>query len=376
MANKNAISKENWISNFTLIGTPVITDKTFKIDAHSEKSDWIYNSISLGVDCGERHGTVWCEAMGGYASERENIIRVSNKEDPKQRIEVAWEDRFDDEIIENVSDFNLITVGLEKTTKGKIYKKKFLSAYDAIAYIEEHINSDAMIVVRGRLQFSLYNDNVQVKKVIDRIELAWDDAVPSATFTQSILLDKDSASFKNVDKDKGVMYVDARVLDYVKEVNGVEIRGQYPFRHTFEYSMDFSNQDKCKRIYDKLFKIKKGVTQITFEGEFIEGGATVKATYDDLPDEIKELVDIGVYTEEEACADCSTSGNRERHMVLKKPFIRIVGEDKVPTPQIFTEQYEEDDLLIDIDSDSDDEAPFDDANNDSADNDDDWLSML
>ena len=169
-----------------------------------------------------------------------------------------------------------------------------------------------------------------------------------ATFTQSFLIDKDSASLKDIDKDKGVMYVNTRVLDYVKEINGVEIRGQYPYNKQFEFEFPNLNDEKqCKNIYDKLFKVKKGVTQLTMEGVFIESGAVITATLDDLPDDIRDLVDMGVYTEEEACAKCTANGNRERRMVLKKPSVKLVGDDKVPVLQKFEEKYTEEDLYID-----------------------------
>ena len=39
---KNPLVKTDWLANFTLIGKPKLNDFTFKIDQHSEKSDWIY----------------------------------------------------------------------------------------------------------------------------------------------------------------------------------------------------------------------------------------------------------------------------------------------------------------------------------------------
>ena len=113
--------------------------------------------------------------------------------------------------------------------------------------------------------------------------------------------------------------------------------------------MDFSNETACKKIMDKLFKVKKGITQITMEGEFIEGGAVVTATLDDLPEDIKDLIDMGVYSEEEALAKCTTNGNRERRMVLKKPLIKMVGneDNKVPVVCSYPERYEEEDLILD-----------------------------
>ena len=350
------IKKENWVSNFTLIGKPKINDYTFKIDEISEKSNWRYSSLNLGVDCGEKFGVVYCEMMGGYSEEGSSVIYAHGKNDDgsdnfEEQIIVDWDDRNNEEILETIGDLSFITVGLEKTDKGKTFYKKFLSAYDAIGYIKEHIDEDTVVNVKGTLKYSTYNDKTQCKKVINSIALSKADDVSkyTARFTQSMLLDKDSASLKTVDKEKGIMYIDARVLDYVKEINGNEIKGQYPFSKQFEYIFpDLSNAEQCKKIMDKLFKVKKGITQATFEGDLIEGGAVVTATLDDIPDDIKELIECGVFTEEEALVKCSSNGNREQRMVIRKPMIRLVGDDKQPVAQIFPEKYTEEDLVFDF----------------------------
>lgn len=381
------IIRKDWTSSFTLIGKPVINDYSFKIDEKSEKSQWIYNAMNLGIDCGDAYGVVWAEMLGGYSESGENKIYAHAKNEDgsdnfEQQLVIAWEDRFNDDILEDVGELSFLTVGLERTDKDKTYYKKFLSAYDAISYIREHLTEDMIVNVRGNLKYSTYNDVTQVRKNITSIALSKvdDPSKFKATFTQSILIDKDSASLKpdNIDKDKGVMYVNARVLDYVKEVNGVEVNGQYPFFKQFEFGMDFSNQTQCKKIMDKLFKVKKDVTQITFDGEFIEGGAVVTATWDDIPDDIKDLVEMGVYTEEEALSKCTANGSRERRMVLKKPSIKLVGEDKIPALQMFEERYTEEDLILDcMNGNKSDEPPFDtDEEAESEDSSMDWLNSL
>lgn len=379
------IVKKDWVSSFNLIGTPKVNDYTFKTDERSEKSNWVYNAMNLGVDCGENAGCVYCELMGGYSEENENRIYAHGKNDDgsdnfEKQIVVDWADRFNDDILEEVGDLSFISVGLEKTDKDKTYYKKFLSAYDAIAYIREHLTEDMVVNVRGNLKYSSYNDVVQVRKNITSIALskADDPSKYKATFTQSILIDKDSASLKadNIDKDKGVMFVDARVLDYVKEVNGVEVKGQYPYRKTFEFAMNFENEVACKKIYEKLFKVKKDVSQVTFEGDFVEGGAVVTVTRDDLPQDIQDLIDMGVYTLEEACAKCTANGNRERRMVLKKPMIKLVGDDKVPVVQKFDGRFTEDDLTLDCMTKNDDEPPFDAEDESVSDGGLDWLNAL
>lgn len=391
MSEKKTIQKSDWVSNFTLIGKPVINDYTFKIDERSERSNWVYNALNLGIECGEKTGCVYCELMGGYSEDGENKVFAHGKkedgsDDFEKQIIVDWEDRNNDDVLEEIGSLSFVTVGLEKTSENKTFYKNFLSAYDAIAYIKEHLTEDMVINVKGNLKYSTYNDNVQVRKNITSIVLSKvdDPANYKATFTQTILIDKDSVSLKsdNIDKDKGVMYVNSRVLDYVKEVNGVEVKGQYPYNKQFEFAMDFSNEAACKKIMDKLFKVKKGITQITFEGEFIEGGAVVTATWDDIPEDIKDLVEMGVYTKEEALAKCTSNGSRERRMVLKKPQIKLVGDDKTPVIQRFEEKYKEDDLVLDYLYDDkkanakDDKPPFDTDEESDADSSMDWLNSL
>lgn len=375
---KTPLTRENWIANFNLIGEAVIKNPeyTYKINERSEKSAWIYNSLNLGVDCGEKYGIVYAELMGGYSDERQNVIYAHGKKDDgsddfSNRIEVAWEDRFNEEVLAEIGEMCFITVGLEKTNKGKTFYKKFLSAYDAIKYVEENLEDGMVINVKGNLKYSTYQENTQVRKEITSIALSSVEREKyTARFTQSILIDKDSTDLKALDKDKGVIYVNARVLDYVKEMNGLEIKGQYPFPKEFEYAFaDISNGERCKKAYNGLFKVKKGVTMITFDGEFIESGATVTMTLADLPDDIQELVECGVFTEEEAIAKCTSNGSKERRMVLRSPYVKKVGEEKTPVLQKFEEKYSEDDLIFDFPDNNpedeldeitpDDDLPFD-----------------
>lgn len=390
---KKVIERKDWVSSFYLVGTPIINDEyTYKINERSNKSNWVYNSLNLGINCGKRHGTVYCELMGGYSEDNANKIfahgkKDNNSDDFSKQIIVDWEDRFNDDVLEEIGDMSFITVGLERTNKRDVFKKKFLSAYDAIAYVNEHLTNDMVVYVRGNLKYSIYNDTVQVKKNITSIELSIDNKTKeyvsqdkyTARFIQSVLLDKDSASLRDIDKDKGVVYVNARVLDYAKEINGIEVKGQYPFNKQFEFAMDFSKEADCKKIMDKLFKVKKDIDQVTFEGEFIESGATIQATWDDIPDDIKDLVEMGVYSESEALAKCTANGNKERRMVLLRPTIKLVGEDKVPVVQKFVGKYTEDDLAFDYLNDfhgtKDDKVPFatgDDGSDDSMA----WLNNL
>lgn len=362
---RTPLAKSNgWTSTFNLVGEVKLNDYTFKIDERSEKSDWVYNALNLGVDCGERHGVVYAELMGGYGSERSNnVVYVhgkdsDGKDDFKNPYTIDWDDRFNESILEDIGDLCYLTIGLEKDSKDKTFYKKFLTPYDFIAYASEHLEDKMVVNVRGQLKYTVYNGNIQCRKEINSIALS--KAEPKdykATFTQTMLLDRDSVGNDSIDKDKGVINVDAYVLEKFKEYNGWDLTesgkvkgGAFvPLHKNFEYEIP-ENKELINAIINKIFKVKKGVTQITWLGEFIESGATVTATEDDLTDDIREYINLGFYTLEEALAQCTVGGSRERRMILKKPAIKMInGADegeKIPQIQRFEEVFTEEDMLL------------------------------
>jgi hypothetical protein len=377
---KTVLTKQNWVQNFNLVGKVKLSDYTFKLDEKSERSDWIYNSMNLGIDAGEHFGVCYCETMGGYGSERaNNYLFVHGKkedgsDDFSNSYQIDWSDRENPSILEDIGSLCFMTAGLEVDSNSKTFYKKFLSPYDFIAYCAENLKEDMVVNVRGQLKYTVYNGNIQCRKEINSIALS--SATPDkyrATFTQTMLLDRDSVTKDSIDKDKGVINVSAYVLEKFKEYNGWDLTdggkvkgGAFvPLHKNFEYEINPEKPELTTAVINKLFKVKKGVTQITWEGEMIESGATVTATLDDLTDDIKELIELGLYTEEEALAKCTVGGSKERRMILKKPAIKMVGddEDKVPQIQRFEEAFTEEDMqlecLIPKETDEEEEEPDD-----------------
>ena len=147
----NKITKKNWVARFHILGRAKVGGYTFKIDETSQRSSWVYSSMNLGIDCGEKYGNCYTSLMGGYSPERENKLYVHGKDengrdDFQKRIEVDWDDRFNESLLEQIGDQCFIRVGIEKTTKGNVFTKKFLSAYDAIEYINEHLVDGIFLV--------------------------------------------------------------------------------------------------------------------------------------------------------------------------------------------------------------------------------------
>lgn len=380
---KKTLDKKGWIQSFTLVGKAALGKFTFNIDAHSEKSDYIYSRMLLNVDCGEKYGLVQSQLMGGYSISNPYPVYVHGKKiDEKTGREVDdfdnsytidWEDRLDESILEDVGNLCFIRIGIERDKDGKVVEKRFLTDYDAINYLSDTLKDGTEIKVKGQLKYSIYNDAIQVTKQINSIFLKTDKDTPIAMFTQTMLLNKDSVG--KLDKDKMVYPIVGMILEKFKEYNGNDLTdggsvkgGKFvPLRKVFDYEVDPDNKEKADLVISKVFKVKKNITMLTCEGIFVEGGATVQATEADIPADIKELIDLGAYSMEEALAKCSENKGTERRMILKRPFLRMVGEEgnKILQIQKFEDKYSDEDLMLDYlikheepEEDDDDEVPF------------------
>lgn len=377
---------------FNLIGRVKVTDKTFNLD-NSYDSGWTDNSMYVGVDCGNGN-TVYAEMRSGFFPDKDNVIRAYSKDEKddagkSKSVEIAWEDRLDESLYDSISDSSFLTVGVEKDVKDKTVYKKFLTAYDAVEYLNEHLEDGMIVNVKGTIGYNEYEGNVSTKKEITSIVLSKidDEADFKATFSQTILVDSKSIGKKN--DDKGTMELVAYVVDYVgkPKIDGekIEVKKNVTYPKTFEVAIN-ENPEITAKMLQRFFKPKKGkITEITVTGNLVEGGSTVNITEDDIPDDIKELIEMGLYSEEEAEKKIAVgNGNRERRMIIVKPDITYVGtgDDRKPTVAFEDGKYDEDDLyfyeqaLLDAGAEPSSDDDTDSENEETSSEDDDLLAML
>ena len=377
---------------FNLIGRVKVTDKTFNLD-NSYDSGWTDNSMYVGVDCGNGN-TVYAEMRSGFFPDKDNVIRAYSKDEKddagkSKSVEIAWEDRLDESLFDSISDSSFLTVGVEKDVKDKTVYKKFLTAYDAVEYLNEHLEDGMIVNVKGTIGYNEYEGNVSIKKEITSIVLSKidDEADFKATFSQTILVDSKSIGKKN--DDKGTMELAAYVVDYVgkPKIDGekIEVKKNVTYPKTFEVAIN-ENPEITAKMLQRFFKPKKGkITEITVTGNLVEGGSTVNITEDDIPDDIKELIEMGLYSEEEAEKKIAVgNGNRERRMIIVKPDITYVGtgDDRKPTVAFEDGKYDEYDLyfyeqaLLDAGAEPSSDDDTDSESEETSSEDDDLLAML
>lgn len=374
----------------SVVGKVKINENTFSGVTDSKNSDFKYVRVNLGIQTSKTN-TIYGEIMGGY-SPSNPVIKAQGKGENATKMEINWSDRKNEKILASVADFNLLKGGLVKKEDGTVETTSFLNAIDFHDYLKENLVNDMEVIVSGSFEFSEYNGDAQRKFNIQRIAIPYQkkgedgELLPveyRANFAQTILLDEDS--FKKIskaDKDAGAFTVSAYGVSYVSKKDGKPFQKNVAFELPIKVKINEDNFEKMSKIADKLFKIKKGtVRELIIEGTIVEGYDEQEISDKDIEmsDEIKELIELGFYSEEEAKQKLTVRGNKVKDLVFTRPFIQ---KDKDNGNQIIMpiddKKYTPADLIVDVIE--EDKNPLDESadapSNDDGGTDDSWMDAL
>lgn len=303
---QEAIIKKG-IANFTLVGKVKINDYTYQIDSKGANSNYIYNTMNLGVDCGNGN-VVYGKMMGGYNPENPYPIYVhgkktedgKDKDDYKNRFQIDWSDRKDESILKLVGEDCFIRVTLEKDDNNYPITEKFLSEYDAIEYISKHLKDGNIIQARGKLEYNYYDGKIIQKKNINSIYLYKDETDEKtfrANFTQTFLITPESLDKKITEDNTMIVY--GYVPEYVGKIEGVPIKKTVLMPFSFEFPLGRYTEIQRNFNIKTFLSGKKGwFSEIVVDGEFVEGVQTSEVTIDDLRDDQKIFYEMGIIDED------------------------------------------------------------------------------
>ena len=335
------LTRRDWHSTFRLVGRVLpFTDTSFQLDKKSA-SGYVYSQMSIGIDCGPECGVVYAELMGG----KSKVIYAHGKDkdgrdDYKQQITIPWEKRGNKSVLALLGPSCFLTAYLEERPDGAY---RLPTAYDAIAYYKQRLTPGSIVMVSGDIKYSLYNGKLITRRVINSIALSNAKVENhTALFHQSVLLEPGCAEVD--EENNGFLKVQGKVLDYAKEINGQEIKGQYPYPATFYFKLPEEGRTNGKQVIKTMFSPKSGtVSQVNFKGVFAPLG--VDTSMEDLSDEMRALIACGVYTKAEILSETGRTNTARKEMVLLAPEIKTAGG--IPEPQIYPERYSSKDLVLD-----------------------------
>lgn len=318
----------------------------FQINQHSKnKPDYVYSRMTLHIDCGKERLS-FAQLIGGYDTNNPLPIRAFGKNEDgttnfNVQYEIEWENRKDPKVLEQVSDLNLITVGLAEGINSRGVKslifEKFLSPYDAINYIYENIKEDSIVRVHGTLDFSEINGRVIINKNVKSIYLVdTPEDKFGATFRIQLLLDEHSLGQK---QDNGLYPLQGYVVNYDKDV-------KQNIALPLTIYIDPTRYKNWASVVKYLKPTKKDQILVWgIQGSFKIITETVEITLNDLSHDLRQLVELGMITEQDALTR-AISSNRSEEIMLFESFATRKSEDGIDVFDLDGNLYTIDDIIF------------------------------
>ena len=316
-------------STFHLVGKAIVTDKTFTLDKKNDGKTWQFNHMYMGIDCGEKYGTIFIEKMGGHDLTSRGSVKYCNTKDDEGKIKkgkenqiaIKWEDRFNEHDFKVISDANLCKAGF-RDEGGNIVQKIFIFEEDFIKYISENVKNNDVVSVSGHLEY--YRDpqtgEVSVKKVVDHFFASnLKEEFFKAKFEIQAYVD--SSTIGKINKEESTMPLYIKVSAFVNKINGKKYNqtGCYALKLIWDLkNFNLNEAADQKRIVSQcqaFFKPDKGlVNKITVGGHFVEGAGITEVNPKDFPESIQLALASGLLSMEELTGTALSGKSKTREM--------------------------------------------------------------
>ena len=227
-----------------------------------------YASINLQV-IQEKNNRGYVECFGSV-SKTINTLDTNNS-----KTEINWDDRLDEDVVKDVANFKKTII------KNGDEKKEFISSYDGVKYIAEHIDElkNKRVVVTGQRKKNVYNGKISDRFEFSSIRVIDEDEEVNnrLTVNMEVLFDKDSIDTANW-KDEHKLFLNGWTEEYMSDVK----ENRYvPQQIVFDCSK--VNWENEKHVNQVKFRLKM------FGCELVDGKVVVKL-------KSKKIYSVGVIT--------------------------------------------------------------------------------
>lgn len=283
---------------FVFTGTlaPAYSDRPYYRTGKTSKSGCEYRAISLRVAAGETNSAF--VEMYGQEGKKSGIKTLNTEGKP---IEVAWSDRFDEDVMSTVANYRKHTINIENEPK------EFISGYDAVEYIVENMDklNGRKVTITGTVAIDEYNGELKPKFQIDNLYTEEADAKNKLRITAEVFWTYDDLDLTDW-KSERIVRLDGYTHEYVRGVG----RKYVPCNFVLNCSkIDVTNEMHVKRqkfLLDQLGvsiddnfmvknKLKKNkVYKNGFEISYVNGNEEIEFSYDQLTKSQKAAVDCGL----------------------------------------------------------------------------------
>ena len=328
------VNTKQTLGKFDITGYISVDSKVFTIGSKSKNnSTWTSNIFNPRIE-GANGSSMYIRVQDGFDAVKGRTIYARSKDD--KNLEIAFVDRNSAAILERVNEMSYIKIFTNRVKKindsGKEYTtwnepKKFLTMYDAIKFLKEimPITSKNKVRLVGDLRYSKYNGNIQRNFDIKYIYILNDEEAGAEKalefkFTQNVIIREGAADISKL-KSEGIAIINSNL--YVKKPKTKEKYELLDLPLIVRVNDD-SEMEKKERAIKRCFTVTGDtIRRINIEGIFNVGYTTGNVTSDDLPDTALELIEDGLYSEEEVMG-MFAKRDRVDELVFKRPIAKVI----------------------------------------------------
>lgn len=331
-------------SRFSFCGTPVIpkqkadTKRPFckEISKKDEKTKETKKMLSMTFGIKETDmNMAFVEAFDS----QQKVIKTMDVDNEK--MDVDWDDRFDEDIIEKVSNYRKYIVDLGDEHGGR---QEFITAYDMIEHLREHLpNYDGRVVVTGQFTRDWYAKKKTYfsKFRIQNVFAAPEERKNRLLLTMDLFYNKSSLDDSDFDENKK-MTLDCYIEQYINKDEG---RKYVPIQVVFSGAKYDLENEKHKKLFDykmKYIKVKnKNMVHIPWEIVLLRGAEEAEFDESMLTDSQREQVELGIKSVDDFRPKGNIYGDRIDEFRLFEPKLEGDYADGVLECDDTADEFEE-----------------------------------
>lgn len=364
-------------ARFNFVGTPVIpkqkadTKRPFckEISKKDDKTGKSKKMLSMTFGIKESDANMaFVEAFDS----KKDVIKTMNTDNEK--LDVAWDDRFDEDIISQVVNYRKYIVDLGEDHGGR---QEFITVYDMIQHLQEHLpNYDGRVVVTGQFTRDWYAKKKMYfsKFRIQNVFAASEERKSRLMITADLFYNKDSFDDSDFAENKKIT-LDCYIEQYINKDEG---RKFVPIQVVFsgaKYDMENERRKKLLDYKMKYIKVNgKAMVHIPWEMVLLRGAEEADFDESMLTDAQKEQIELGIKTLDDFKPKGNIYGDRIDEFRLFDPKLEGDFADGLLKADETADEFEEkiyqppqDESMDEAknnskskkDNDGDDEPPFD-----------------
>ena len=299
-------------------------------------------TINFGVKAGTNMGYV---TLNGF---KNNTIKTRDVDG--NNIEVAWDDRLDEDVIKMVAGTKKFTVNLGE-------RKEFITEWDMIEYLEAALAGyEDDIVVTGNFNLrpgsGKYSNQVYREFQIQNVFMPGEKDVPHLTMNLDLYYDKDSM-------DKSDLKTDGKITMHCYTPmwsKADAARKMFKIDTVFNTAVFDMDKPKHKAIHDYKMRYletkSRNPVHMNWQLAVVNGAEEVEFSEDTLSEQQKEQIELGISKLEDFRRG-PIFGQRVNELRLVKPLLTGEFETcKTAAESDFTAREFEDEIYVPVSDES------------------------